>query len=708
MVFSQVRDYLSEFRKTKLTEWKLFQKFGSTVPDPTSSEPDADLRRLTHAFRNLPAEHAHTDEYHQHTKDTYYGYLESDHMKGEPFEFYMDIPLDDIPSHRRPSPGITALPYRFHRSQVVTASESVPETGFAIHPLLQYLLTHKWTRYLHVPETLCRPLGTTDATFTDFNREQTEYPSIPADTTSRIVQLVTKFLNAVPILPLHWIDTYFCKMPLTTGTSYFYRHSYELKTHAAFSHHPDYASKQTSKGYMHNAFAEWSRTIVHRIKEFALPFSPENLTHTQIQTTLREFFLEHATLLFTRNHISERHGTLKQRPVYAMDTLFLHLECMITFPLHILARSMKSSIMYSIETIRGGCAYMNYKASQFASFLCIDWSSFDQRMPWIIVDTFFTVFLPSLLVVSHGYQPTAEYPTYPGLTTDSLFNRLFNIICFLRLWYYNCVFVTADGYSYVRRFAGIASGMLNTQYLDSYCNLFLLCHALIHFGCTDDEILELCIFVMGDDNVILSLWSESRLHSFMQFFEKHALTRFGMVLSAKKSILTILRSRIEMLGYTCNQGCPTRNIHKLVAQLIMPEHGPLDKYMSSRAVGIAYAAAGQDPVFHEFCFDVYNTFKPYAADLTTDPAAQANVLKHLPGFFKMLDDPLEFINPQAFPSISEVRHRYATWQGELPLHKKWSPAHFITDPGVIPADPKTMEMYMSEHGLQFPDIQCLF
>jgi hypothetical protein len=459
---------------------------------------------------------------------------------------------------------------------------------------------------------------------------------------------------------------------------------------------------------MLNAFAEWSRTVVHRIKEFSLPFSPENLTQQQIDTKLREFFAEHATLLFTRNHISERHGTLKQRPVYAMDTLFLHLEAMITFPLHIFARSMKSSIMYSIETVRGGCAYMNSLASSFASYLCIDWSSFDQRMPWIIVDTFFTVFLPQLIIISHGYQPTAEYLSYPGLTPHTLFQRLFNIICFLRLWYYNCVFVTADGFAYVRQFAGIASGMLNTQYLDSYCNLFLLCHALIHFGCTDDEILQLSIFVMGDDNVILSHWSETRLHSFMKFFEHHALTRFGMVLSAKKSILTILRSRIEMLGYICNHGFPTRKIDKLVAQLLMPEHGPIDKYMSSRAVGIAYAAAGQDPIFHEFCYDVYLMFKPFAVDLHQDPSALHNIIKHLPGFFKMLDDPLEFIDPQTFPTISEVRARYATWQGELDPHKKWSPAHFTTDPGKVPLSSKTMAEYMTEHGLLFPDVPRLF
>jgi hypothetical protein len=706
MVFSQIRDYLSEVRKTVTTEWKLFQKFGSTTLSPDSEHPDIDLRRLQQGFRQTDVEHALTTEYTSHQQDTYYGYLESDHMKGQPFEFFIDADPALFPQSRQPAPGITLLPYRFHPQQVVTATQDVPETGFTIHPLLRYLLTCKYPEYLPHIYKLCRPLGTTDATFTDFNREQVEYPPIDPTLTRRIVKIVAKLLNATMFLPLHYIDTFFAKMPLHTGTSYFYRHSYELKTHAAFSHPKLYSSKPSSKGYMINAFTEWARTVIHRIKEYGIPFSPENLTPPEITSRLRTFFLEHATLLFTRNHISDRDGTLKQRPVYAMDTLFLHLEAMVTFPLHIMARSVKSSIMYSLETIRGGCAYMDFKSTHFSSFLCLDWSSFDQRMPWIIVETFFTVFLPMLLIISQGYAPTAEYPTYPDLTSEKMFSRLFNIISFLRLWYYNCVFCTADGYAYVRRFAGIASGMLNTQYLDSYCNLFLMVYALISFDCDEDQIFQLLIFVMGDDNVILSLWSDDKLHSFMLFFESLALTRFGMVLSAKKSIFTILRSRIEMLGFRINFGKPQRPVSKLVAQLCYPEHGPIDKYMSSRAVGMAWASAGQDPTFHEFCYDVWHTFEPYRVRSET-PDLQ-KVIKHLPGIFKMLDDPSEYVNPERFPSLDEVRARYATWQGELDPHTKWSPAHFLQESDFVPPFPVTMEQFMSEHGINFPAVTPLF
>jgi len=495
-------------------------------------------------------------------------------------------------------------------------------------------------------------------------------------------------------------------MPLHTGTSYFYRHSYEMKTHAAFAHPKEYASRTSSKGYFLNSFTEWARTVVHNIKLYGLPFNPTDLQEHEIQSRTMNFFMEHATMLFTRNHISDKDGNLKQRPVYAMDTLFLHLEAMLTFPLHIMARSMKSSLMYSLETIRGGCAKMDNIAQHFRSFLCIDWSSFDQRMPWIIVDTFFTVFLPNLLVISSGYQPTYEYPTYPDLTPDTLFTRMFNLLCFLRLWYFNTVFTTADGYAYTRTLAGIASGMLNTQYLDSYCNLFLIIHALLHFGASELDIFSFCIFVMGDDNVVLSHWPLTRLNMFLDFFEQHALSRFGMVLSRQKSIITTMRTRIEMLGYQTNAGRPRRPLGKLVAQLCYPEHGPIDKYMSARAVGMAWASAGMDKNFYSFCHDVYLTFLPYAEK--PDTAALQKISKHLPGMFKVLDDIDEFVNPERFPSLDEIISRYRTWQGELTIDKKWSPAHFIYHPTVVPLSSVTMADYMSQHDIKFPEVTQYF
>lgn len=230
MVFNTIRNYLSEFRKTQLAEWKIFQSQYPDSHEPHPPDPDTDYIRLQSGYHHRDIEAQLTDEYKQHYADTYHGFAESDQIKGQPFEFYMDITPDQIPESRLPAPGISVLPVRLHPDQVVSATEQVPETGYEIHPLLRYLITARYPQYMTHIHKYVRPLGTTDATFEDFNREQIEYPPVPTDVTNRILPLLCYIIYALPFLPLHYVDTFFIKMPLSTGTSYFYRHSYELKT----------------------------------------------------------------------------------------------------------------------------------------------------------------------------------------------------------------------------------------------------------------------------------------------------------------------------------------------------------------------------------------------------------------------------------------------------------------------------------------------
>jgi hypothetical protein len=210
-------------------------------------------------------------------------------------------------------------------------------------------------------------------------------------------------------------------------------------------------------------------------------------------------------------------------------------------------------------------------------------------------------------------------------------------------------------------------------------------------------------FVLGDDNVLFTNWPLLRLEKFMKFLESHALSRFGMVLSPTKSLVTSARSRIEILGYQCNHGYPRRPIDKLVAQLVFPEHGFKPQYMSDRAVGLAYASAGSDSTFYSFCRMVYNHYLPYRVQIS-DPQER---LRHLPGFFRALDL-ADVPNIDIFPTLTEIQNRYSHWQGELPQDKKWSPSHFLAQPGSKLSNSVTMYEYMSAHDITFPDIEDLF
>jgi len=362
-----------------------------------------------------------------------------------------------------------------------------------------------------------------------------------------------------------------------------------------------------------------------------------------------------------------------------------------------MARAADCCILYGLETLRGAAHYLDFIAKSYESYFCIDWSAYDQRLPRVITNLYYTDFLEQLIVINSGYQPTMDYPSYPDVDSHKMFKRISNLLHFLHTWYNNMVFVTADGFAYLRTHCGVPSGLFNTQYLDSFGNLFLLIDGFIEYGFTPEDIMSFTLFVLGDDNTAFTLLSINELTSFINWFESYAFKRYNMVLSRNKSIVTHLRSRIESLSYRVNYGMPTRPLDKLIAQLCYPERGPNDKYMSARAIGIAYAAAGMDNDFHEFCHDVFNTFLPYAASPSALTAER--VAPFLPGAFKVFDAISEHIPFTHFPSILEVRQAYARYLGPLSFQPKWNLAHFINQPNVIPPSAMTLSDYRLLHNV---------
>lgn len=704
MVLSQLRDYLGEKLAHLRRDWKIFQQSGEDPRSALQVHDDTDLARLEHGIARSLTNPQIYEQYKSEASTIEHILSDKNAHKGFPAEFYLPRDLTSLPDNRIPPSGIIALPFEFMKSQIVEASDSVPETGFTMDPRIERILRHRYPQYLPYVRKYVRPLGTTDATVNDFFKSQTPSDPVPPERKSRILDLVINFLAVTPYLPIHFIDTQYDGTPMHTGTGYFNRHSFQMNAHAAFSAPKLYEKRTTSKGYYINAFLELARRIIHNVKSTGLPFPT---TVPDSAASLRNFFLKRPTMLFTRNHISDRDGKLKQRPVYAVDDLFLRIESMLTFPAHVLARKIECCIMYGFETIRGSNVMIDKIASHFNSFFTIDWSGFDQRLPRIITDIFWSDFLERIIICSHGYAPTFDYPSYPDLTPEKMFSRLDNLLWFIHTWYNNMVFITADGFSYARTSAGVPSGLLNTQYLDSFGNLFLIFDGLIEFGCSDAEIYQIYLLIMGDDNSAFTLWSIAKLESFLTFFENYALRRYGMVLSKTKSVITVIRGKIETLGYQCNYGRPKRPLGKLVAQLCYPERGPRPKYTSARAVGMAYAACGMDTTFHSLCRDIYYEFLDDAADPNEDWYFQ-HVQTYLPGFLRVDETLKSQINLSQFPSMETVLAHIKRWQGPLSYYPKWNRAHFINDPDVIPPSAQTMAQFRAENQIPRREIPVLW
>lgn len=268
------------------------------------------------------------------------------------------------------------------------------------------------------------------------------------------------------------------------------------------------------------------------------------------------------------------------------------------------------------------------------------------------------------------------------MTYERMCKQISNLLDFLHFWFNNMIFATANGYGYKRLHAGIPSGMLATQYIDSFCNLFIIYDSLLEFNLSEDEIRMCKFIVMGDDNCGFLPWNLCKAYAIVDFINQYAKERYNMTLNVTKSRITDNRQKIETLAYECNFGNPKRSIEKLFSQLCYPERGYRDKYMSMRAIGIVYASCGQDLTFYQFCRDVFYTFLPYATPLT--PLERQKLTRIRPGPFKLLDEPPKFLFELKFPDHQDIIEIIQTWHGPLSFEPKWNRSHFINDPDESP------------------------
>lgn len=92
--------------------------------------------------------------------------------KRESFEFYTNLDLTQVPPEWKPSQRITQLAPQFHKGREINDTPTLTEQGYPMHSILKDLLRFKYPQYAYIIQKYCRPLGTTYATFKDYNREQ--------------------------------------------------------------------------------------------------------------------------------------------------------------------------------------------------------------------------------------------------------------------------------------------------------------------------------------------------------------------------------------------------------------------------------------------------------------------------------------------------------------------------------------------------------
>jgi hypothetical protein len=580
------------------------------------------------------------------------------------------------------------------RSNIIY-DESVPLSGTPAHPDIIKIIHDWFPHFESFLDLYCRPPSFGPQAFRDFNRPT---PMPPPPTTERheqIMSVIRAKFNIRPYRPLHFVDALAAETPLNTSASYFSKFDPRSRVLARYSAPVRYKDKPTTKGFSFNVTMNVFRTEFHHIKYDARPFSPQEMDPHQQLTLLDTWFAKHPAQLFIRSQISLRAPSepKKIRPVYSVDDRFLHIEKTFVTPALAQLRNPDCCVAHGLETFRGAMSYLDIVALSFACFISLDWSQFDQRLPYYVIISFFLDYIPSLIIISHGYMPSRFYSE---TTSDhrAFAQKMFNSLVFLLSWYLSMTFLSHDGFAFIREHGGVPSGLLNTQFLDSFGNMYIIVDCLLEFGFSVQECYQMLFCVMGDDNLIFLRQNFTRVASFMEWLPTYCEARHGMIVSILKSVYSALRTKITFLSYENNFGMPSRPIGKLVAQLAFPERDIPSKrewIHAARALGLAYANVGQDFDFHLLCKMVYDKFRPSGPVPT----------HHLDKIFKKWKfqlpefdvESLEYTFPD-FPTVSEIRQLVTHYHGFFSENDKWNYDVFDVPPSDNLQEYMTLKSYI--------------
>nr|UDL14430.1 MAG: putative RNA-dependent RNA polymerase [Partitiviridae sp.] len=448
------------------------------------------------------------------------------------------------------------------------------------------------------------------------------------------------FAPPVKYRPVAFPDLRLYPWPLSSSAEAPFAQSTELRRQMhILAEHGLLANPRLTFHNLYNHIFVYNRQTIHRIKD--------GLTTDIHGRDARYWNTAHA-----RSHLVESHEDDKIRMVYGVPKLLLMAEAMFLWPLinHLVSQDGEGPMLWGYETLKGGWYklfnWFHSNHPRLQTFFALDWRQFDKRAQFSVIDDIHAM-MHDFIDFENGYMPTKEYPeTY----TDP--QRLEN----LWKWMCNAIKHTPDllpdGRMFERQHAGIASGFLQTQILDSIYNSIMLLTCLSRMGINIDKV---ALKVQGDDSLggFLELIPEPVHNSFLDQFALYADQYFGAVLNVKKSRIRSTLDGLPVLGFSNINGYPIRDKEALLASLLYPERNTDQPRLMARAIGIAWANCGVHSDVYEVCSDVYKRFKDEG--FSPNMAGLPDIIKSQRHLFSTPSE--DELYPTDFPSFFDtIRH----------------------------------------------------
>jgi len=361
-----------------------------------------------------------------------------------------------------------------------------------------------------------------------------------------------------------------------------------------------------NKGNMFNIAFHYCRSFAHKIKD---TFIPPNLNPNSGFNMPYVF----PNLAYAKPSIVAASAVDKVRMIFGVCWLLLMIECMFYWPHAHRLMKYGSALLWKYETINGGLqniAFEIYAAPYAGTFLSFDWSQFDRRVLFSLIDYVFSVW--RTYYDFSKYMPTKFYPDADAdpKRIESLWNWMIYMIK-------HAPDVLPNGDAYVRLFNSLPSGAFHTQLLDSWINALMTLTILsaLGFRVTPEMIAKF----LGDDSFVMLYVSipESMIPEFNEAFKQEAVKRFNAKISEKNQINDRFardhKPGIKILGYQLYHSMPWRDEVELLTHLVYTWRGYTLPQLKSRCVGLAYANFNMSKVVYRVAKHIHD--KLDAADV---------------------------------------------------------------------------------------------
>lgn len=591
--------------------------------------------------------------------------------------------------------------YHYH-----PASPAVHEAHIAAH---KRTLEHAFNRYLYPQEIdyivhqMRRSEISQDAILADFFANDVEHHDIPFDNhvEAGLSAMLDAFRPPQKCRPCHINDIEHhypfkwqvnAEVPFSTD-EYFLKHRklfsdfYDAETQRwtkyvdpadmdrRYSHRITAVLDQITPakfGFMKGTIFSWTRRWHHIIKDgFA------NLTGLTSDAYVRDRFI-FPMLLHTKTAIVKKDDPNKMRTIWGCSKPWIIADAMLYWEYIAFCKlnTGTTPMLWGYETFTGGWLRLNaalFNSHIRQSYLTLDWKRFDKRAYFSLIHRIMDG-VRSFLDFDNGYVPNVNYP---DTATDWSPNKAVRMER-LFLWTLENLFkapiVLPDGRMYIRKFAGIPSGLFITQLLDSWYNYTMLATLLSALGINPRNCI---IKVQGDDSVVrLSVLIPPDAHElFLVKLQELADFYFKAVISMEKSEVRNELNGVEVLSYRHQFGLPYRDEITMLAQFYHTKaRNPDPSITMAQAIGFAYASCGNHQRVYLVLKDIYEY---YAKDgFTPNPAGLTLTFGDSP------DRSFLPFDLSHFPSIAEIKQTLLSYdhKNQDQMHRTWPLDYFLFPP----------------------------